>query len=337
MAVVDDIGSFPLPKWISRSEFDELYPRVTADLLGTKQGEDYKILKGVVLESFEQKLRSGIDVVTYPQHYDMHKQFLEPIERSQQEPFLIKESQARLLEVEIIREGAKELKDRGGEKINLRACVTGPIELYLRTEFGANIYKDILLNLARSVNSFLKNSILKGPDIRTASLSIDEPSIGYTDILNAGRDDLIDALETSLRGIKVPVQIHLHTMKAVDLALQTTGVTSITGEFAASPENIKLIRKKDLESYDKFLRAGVTRTNIDSIIAEYLDKGIEPPPHMLIDSKADIKARIKRLDKTFGDRISSYGPDCGLGSWPTQEVAGELLKHTNEAVKETFK
>ncbi len=58
---------------------------------------------------------------------------------------------------------------------------------------------------------------------------------------------------------------------------------------------------------------------------------------MLIDSKSDIKNRVKKIDKTFGETIASWGPDCGLGSWPTPEVAAELLKRTTEAVKESFK
>ena len=133
------------------------------------------------------------------------------------------------------------------------------------------------------------------------------------------------------------MQIHLHTLKSAEIALETAGITSITGEFAGSPKNIGLIKKRDLESHDKFLRAGVTRTNIDSIIAEYHDRGVEPKPSMLIDSTSDIKNRIKKIDKTFGDTVSSWGPDCGLGSWPSQDVAETLLKRTTKAVRESFK
>lgn len=339
MVIVDDVGSFPLPEWISREEFNRLYPGVREEIaLGTaEEGENYKILKGAVLESFEKKLDSGLDIITYPQHYDMHSQFLEPIGLHQSEPFLIEEKAALLPEIEIVKEGAKELFEKRGERIKLRACVTGPVELYLRTDFGTNIYKDVLENFAKSVNSFLKNSIVDTPHIRTEALSIDEPSIGFTDLLNVEKGDLIDALEISAKGIGVPIQIHLHTLKSADIALQTESITTITGEFAATPENMDLITKKDLEAHDKFLRAGITRTNIDSIIAEYLDRGIEPAPYQLIDEKEIIKKRIKKLDSTFGERISSWGPDCGLGSWPTQDVAGALLRRTVEAVRESFK
>jgi methionine synthase II (cobalamin-independent) len=97
MTVVDDVGSFPLPEWISRGEFNKLYLKVRKEMgldSVAKEG-DYKILRGVILESFEKKLDSGLDVVTYPQHYDMHSQFLEPIEQNQREPFLIDETASK--------------------------------------------------------------------------------------------------------------------------------------------------------------------------------------------------------------------------------------------------
>jgi 5-methyltetrahydropteroyltriglutamate--homocysteine methyltransferase len=338
MALVDDIGSFPLPKWMSQYDFDKLYPRAREEIsLGNSEGESYGILKGVILESFEKKLNSGVDVATYPQHYDMHRQFMEPIELYPSEPFLIDKKNAFLPEIEVIKEGAKDLRENIGKQIGLRSCVTGPIELYLRTEFGTNIYKDVLENIARSVNYFLKNSIIDTPHIKTMTLSLDEPSIGFTDLLNVDNDDLIDVLELSLKGIRLPVQMHLHTLKAIDIPLNVKGVASITGEFAASPENLALAKKRDLESHDKFLRAGITRTNIDSIIADFLDQGVEPPSHLLIDTKNDIKRRIKKIDSVFGEMVSSWGPDCGLGSWPTQDVAKELLSRTTQAVRESFK
>jgi 5-methyltetrahydropteroyltriglutamate--homocysteine methyltransferase len=339
MAVVDDIGSFPLPGGTAKVAFDAAYPGARDATLDGQASEsaDYRLIQDVVLESFERKVGTGLDIITYPQHYDMHKQFLEPIEFFQRAPFFIDERKAILPEIEIIKNEGKKLAEKAGRRIALRSCVTGPIELYLRTEFGTNIYREVLENLAKSVNVFLKNSIVNTPHLKTEVLCIDEPSLGFSDLLNIERDDLIDVLELSLKGIKLPVQIHLHTLKSTEIALETEGLTTITGEFAASPQNIGLIKKRDLQSHDMFLRAGVTRTNIDSIIAEYHDRGVEPKPSMLIDSKSDIKKRIRKIDATFGETVSTWGPDCGLGSWPTQEVAAELLKRTTEAVKESFK
>jgi 5-methyltetrahydropteroyltriglutamate--homocysteine methyltransferase len=339
MALVDDIGSFPLPGWISQVEYNKLYSKSIEELAGgfTTDAKSLDILNGVVLESFEIKLVSEIDVATYPQHFEMHSQFLKPIESFQEEPFLIEARKARIPEIEIIKNNARELSEISGKKIAFKVCVTGPVELYLRTEFGSNIYPDVLENLAKSVNRFMKNSIFENPYISVEKLSLDEPSLGFVDLLNIEFDDIVDVLEIATKNIRVPVEMHLHSLKSIDVALAVEGLTSITGEFAASPENLGFVRKRDLESYDKFLRAGISRTNIDSIIAEFLEAGIEPDPIQLIDEKKVIKKRIKKIDSIFGERVSSWGPDCGLGSWPTQKVAQELLKRTAQSVRETFK
>jgi len=338
MAVVDDIGSFPLPAWISKKDFDELYKKAWQELAeGQGSGESYAQLKGVFIESFEAKLESGLDIATYPQHYDMHRQFLEPIEAYGTEPFLIDPSKAALPEIKAIVEEGANLAERLGSEIRLRACVTGPIELYLKTDFGTNVYKDVLSNLAKSVNSFLKQATVSTRHVRTASLSIDEPSLGFVDLLNTTSDDLVDILELAVRGLSPQVQIHLHTLRAAEIPLQATGISVLTGEFAASPENMRFLSRRELEEHDKFLRAGVARTNIDSIIAEHLDRGVEPGPEQLVDPKPVIKRRVERLSGLFKDRIVAFGPDCGLGGWPGQEVAKRLLARTVEAVKESFK
>ena len=44
----------------------------------------------------------------------------------------------------------------------------------------------------------------------------------------------------------------------------------------------------------------------------------------------------KRLDRAyaqFGDRLRATGPDCGLGSWPSQDLAGRMLANCAEAVR----
>ena len=339
MAIVGDVGSFPLPEWMSEDEFKRIYQAAGEAVYGGRQKDsrEYDILKGVVLESFEKKLSTGLDTSSYPQHYPMHAQFMEPIEKYQTDPYLILKENAVITEMEILKDSGRELYTQTGGKISVKMCVTGPIELYLGTEFGRNIYPDIMSNLSRSINHFIRNSSVKNKYIETVEVSIDEPSIGYADLLNVEKDDITGFIEDTVKGIDVPVQIHLHSMKSAYLALEARGVKTITGEFAANPENTEFITKKELESADKFLRAGVTRTNIDSIIAEHLDRGFNPGPVDLIDDKKTIKKRIEKLHKRFGDRISSWGPDCGLGSWPTQTVASDLLKSTVQAVRESFK
>ncbi len=334
--MVDDIGSYPL-KGISKSEFSGAYQKAREmSARGEELTKDPFILENFykpVASSFASKLASGIDIVTYPQHYDMHKQFLEPIEKHQTEPFVIEPKYAVMPELFVVSREAKRIYDETEKAVRLRVCVTGAIELYTRTSFGYHVYPEVLMNLAESVNRFLKNSMLKERHIATEVVSIDEPSLGYADLLNVEKEDLIRALEKSVRGINARVQIHLHGLAASDIPLAAEGVDVLTVESAASPEQLRLISKKDLDAHDKYLRAGITRTNIDSITPEWLEKGIKPKDEQLVDSVAVIRSRYENALKIFGDRLAFVGPDCGLGSWPSQDVAQLLLRRTVEAVK----
>ncbi|MFQ5888137.1 MAG: hypothetical protein ACE5HY_05525, partial [Candidatus Hydrothermarchaeales archaeon] len=93
--LVDDIGSFPLPEWISREEFTKSYLSVREEMSkGADIWENPELFENfykVIKSSLEQKVSSGLDIINYPQHYDMYKQFMEPINQFQEEPFLIQE------------------------------------------------------------------------------------------------------------------------------------------------------------------------------------------------------------------------------------------------------
>ncbi len=336
MVLIDDIGSYPL-KGVSRDNFSRAYPlALEACALGRDLKSDaflYENFYKPVALSLSSKLASGIDIVTYPQHYDMHKQFLEPIEKHAEEPFVIQEKYAVIPELQVASEEARRYYEEAGARVKLRVCVTGAIELYTKTGFGYHVYPEILMNLAESVNRFLRKSQLNEKHIATEVVSIDEPSLGYADLLSVERDELVKALELSVRAIDAQVQIHLHGLAAGDIPLAANGIDVLTVESAASPEQLKFISKKDLEASDKYLRAGITRTNIDSIIPEWLERGVKPADEQLVDGVDAIRARYEKALEAFGDRLAFAGPDCGLGSWPSQEVAQLLLSRTAEAVK----
>jgi 5-methyltetrahydropteroyltriglutamate--homocysteine methyltransferase len=53
-----------------------------------------------------------------------------------------------------------------------------------------------------------------------------------------------------------------------------------------------------------------------------------------VETKEKIKNRLEKAYALFGDRIKYAGPDCGLGSWPSQELAFKLLQNTGMGIKE---
>ena len=89
-----------------------------------------------------------------------------------------------------------------------------------------------------------------------------------------------------------------------------------------------------LEGADKQIRVGISRTDIDSIMAELYEKGItKPNPEQLVESEETIRKRFETAKEKYGNRMTFTGPDCGLGGWPTQEAAQLLLKRTVNIVK----
>ncbi len=331
--IIDDIGSFPLPKEVKREDFILAYPAALEEYAETGElGED-TLLYRAVASSLKFKIESGIDVVNYPQHYDMHRQFLEPIEKYQTEPFLVDDKYAVIPELYVIEKEAEKYFESSGERLKLKVCATGAIELYTKTSFGYHVYDEILLNLAKSVNSFLKNSMIDTKHVKTSVVAIDEPSLGFIDLLNVEDEGLIKALDESVKSLDATVQIHLHTPKASKLPFETENIQVLTGEFAGNPKNMDYISKKELDAHDKFIRAGITRTDVDHIFAAHFDSEVKPKDVDLVDSIDSIKKIYNKAKERFGDRMTFVGPDCGMGSWPSQEVAHLLLKRTVEAVK----
>lgn len=345
--IFDDIGSFPLPENIDIDWFKQFY-WITYKALVNKNENDILEHSGInnyfinpMLQSFQLKLKAGVEIVNYPQHMDMHNQFLKPISDYEKEPGLIDPEKAHIPEIFLLNNFAKEHYEKTGNSLKIKICVTGPIELYVK-QHGFTIYSDLALNFAKSVNSFIKNSIVNEKYMETLIVSIDEPSFGYIDVFNVNNDEIIQIFDKSIEGISATNQIHLHTLNRAALAMQTKNFDVLTCEYASDPTN--KIPKKDLEQYDKFIRVGITRTNIDNIIAEKLDSGISMDEINtlsgklnLIDSKEKIRKNLLTAMEIYDDRLKYIGPDCGLGGWQLPQIAYELLNRTHEVIEEVKK
>ncbi|MHA1727153.1 MAG: hypothetical protein ACTSWY_00290 [Promethearchaeota archaeon] len=348
--IIDDVGGFPLPEFTQRVMFDKLYWDAYGAIIkgfdvGQNRGLKTNVLRPI-REGFKNKIESGLEVVNYPQYFDMCNQFLKPIGDYEIEPFLIEQSKARVIEIDILmnfmNDILKDYYEKTGNKLKLKICVTGPLELYQK-KMGYAVYKDMALNLAKSINAFIQNStnlIINNKYTDVPVVSIDEPSIGLVTLNGVTNDDISDILEASASGLKkeIDIQIHLHSLNAYQLALNTKNIDVITCEYAGNRRNV--ILKKDLEQYDKYIRVGVTRTNLDSIIAEEIDKGRDPRDFeinesllSIIDGNERIKKRYKEAIKRYGDRLKYVGPDCGLKSWGNQIVAKSLLIRTVNTIK----
>ncbi len=335
--LVDDVGSFPLPSNIDSKFFEETYRAARKAIIGGERHEEDKSLidsfRSIVVDSFLKKVEAGLDVVTYPQHYDMNKQLTDPLRESMNAgAYLIARESAVLPEVQTINSEAKRLYEETGRNIKLKVCIIGPIELYLK-EMGPVVHKDILQIFAQNVKQFAQNSILNSKYIETVAVSLDEPSFGFQDI-NTDRETIQDTFEKAFDFQGVTRQIHLHSPSRITDLLNVGNIDVLSIEYAATPRNIDSVSRSMLDQADKQIRVGVSRTDVNSIVAELYEKGVEKPKaEQLVEDGKIIRKRFETAANRFGDRMTFTGPDCGLGGWPTQESAQLLLTRTVEAVK----
>ncbi|WNY25647.1 methionine synthase [Methanolapillus millepedarum] len=339
----DDIGSFPLPSGVTK-EF--------VSNAAFNRDSDEKLFP-LLNQVFEQKINAGVHVPNYAQFRDMTEQFLHPIrdEKCCDGPFNLKEECAGTVEMDVIDAYFKQKKKNGelgkydetGEKPLVRMCVTGPTELYLK-EFGSANYADIYQLFAKNVNFFVRNAMRKAKYFKIQTVSLDEPSIGINPELSLPADEIITAMTNATRAAGkhgADVQIHIHSPLYYDLACATPTINVIGMESAATPSYMDMIDKKVLSDTDTFIRAGISRTdifNMAGVLNEKYGGNVWNKPDILqkivtdMETPKTIEKRLNDISKRFGDSIKYAGPDCGLGSWPTQELAAALLKNTGVAI-----
>lgn len=334
MILFDDIGSYPLPKDVNRDWITDAIKR-----------RDQKCF-GIIRDAMIQKIVAGVDIPTYPQFRDMNQQFLDIIndESISEEPMIIRKEKARIIELEALEDVGKDYKQKTGKILDIRICITGPVELYTK-QFGGTAYNDILNAFSTSIDRFIDNSIDNAKQFKIKTISIDEPSIGINPQIMFSENDIIKALEKATKTAsvqKIDTEIHLHSPLYYNIVCKIPTINIIGVESAANPSYFDLIDKKDLEEYDKFLRVGISRTDIFNMAAslnEKYDTNVWKEPSKLgeitekMETPHTIEKRLKKAYELFNDRIKYAGPDCGLGSWPNQELAFSLLKNTSIGIK----
>jgi len=335
--LVDDIGSFPLPQNVDRETFDKAYRLARKAIIDGKDPRKDEFLQrnfcAVTLDSFKKKCLSGLDVVNYPQQYDGLRQVSDVIHLAMEKgTFVVDEAQAILPEVHLIKEEAKRLSEELGKKVPLRVCLFGPMEQYLK-EIGTVPYRDVFEGFAETIRRFAKNAVLDLKYVKTEVVSIDEPSFGFMNIA-AESDLLCGILEKALDFQGAVRQIHLHSSLRLPELLSVKNIDVVSFEYGASPKNIESVSRRMLETADKQIRVGVARTDIDSILAELHDKGVEKPTEkQAVDDEAVIRKRFLAAKAKYGDRLAFTGPDCGPVGWSSQEAVQLLLERTVKAVK----
>lgn len=334
---VDDVGSYPLPRGVDRNAFGKAYRTAREDFLNGKDPRKDQFANDnfcdVTIEAFRQKCLTGLDIVNYPQQYDGIKQVSDCIHSAMEKGTFTVDSKAAILpEVCLIKEEAKRLSEELGKKIRLRVSIFGPMEQYLK-EMGTVVYNDVLEAYAETIRRFAKNAILNLEHVKTEVVSIDEPSFGFLD-LRIEKETIYRILETAFDVKGVVKQIHLHSASRVADLLDVKNIDVLSFEYAASPKNVDVVTRKMLERSDKQIRVGIARTDVDAIMAELHETGVlSPSAEQLVESEDTMRRRFALVKEKYGERLAFTGPDCGLGSWPSQEAASLLLRRSVASVK----
>ncbi|MGB9940344.1 methionine synthase [Methanosarcina sp.] len=331
-----DGGSLPTPEGITRE-----WVKTAAE----NRNEDEKLFS-VVREAFRKKIGVGVHVPTYPQFRDMIGQFLDIIkdEKNCYEPYILKEENAKILELEIIDEVAKQYREETGKTLEVRVCIAGPTDLYLQA-FGATGYVDAYHVLALDIEDFIKQAFVAAKNFKIKVIALDEPSLGINDKIQFSDADIVSALTVAsayARKQGADVEIHLHSPLKYKLICETP-INVIGFEYAATPSHLSLLDKKVLEDSNTFVRVGVSRTDISSLIGvvnetygvnawkdrEYMQKIVTD-----LETPEVVKKRLETAYSALGDRIKYASPDCGLAFWPDQELAFQLLGNTAKGINE---
>jgi len=335
--VIDDIGSFPFPPNTNREVFNQAYQQARILIAKNEDPTKDEFVQEnfctITLDTFKRKIRTGLDVATHPQQYEGTREISDAIHKAMEKgTFIVEEKDAFLPEVRLITQEAKQLSEEFGKKILLRVSLFGPMEQYLK-EIGTAPYQDVLEGFAETVRRFAKNCIVDTKYVKTEVISIDEPSFGYLNIA-ASNETVREVMDKAFNFQGATRQIHLHSAARVPDLLNVKNIDVLSFEYAASPKNIEGISKRMLEAADKRIRVGISRTDIDAILAELHDQGVPAPTaEQMAESEQTIRKRYLTAKEKYGERMTFTGPDCGLRSWPTQEAAQLLLERTVKAVR----
>ncbi len=340
----DDVGSFPIPKGLNREDITKAASLTHRMLVKGTHLQSLRKNKFInskfllpVLDSFQQKRKTGINWPNYPQFRNMNYQFLDFLESD----LTISYEKALIPELCVIQDYAQENYDQTGEKIECRVCIAGPLELGLQL-YGPNLSHDVVNLLAESVNKFIQNSCIQTEYFEVPLIVVDEPSLGVRDITNVDDKTITTSLVKALEGTEnFEVLIHLHSLTRLEPVLEVPSISIIGAEFANEPSNIAFLSNEVLNEFNKKIRAGVAITSLDSLVLKYVEKhGVNPKEFYqsanklieTIESVNTIKSHLNKVFNKFGKNVALAGPDCGLGAWIFQEVALELLQRVNKAV-----
>lgn len=358
-----DIGSVPTRNSMDIIVSGAQKTGTLLPLLGVSNNS-HKTFENEVVEAFADKLKAGIDVPNYPQLRDMNEMFLElltGLEREGDGYLAVKPlktiTNPWIPEVKALKENMSLIRDKSEvEQVNMKLCITGP---YTLSSFFHSKTPKLYTELGDCLTHITRDAVFSSRYANVTHVSIDEPVLGFMndpllDYGSHGRIALLDAWENICKEISsrgVSTSMHLHnTSESLFWEVEHLNVlTSHVGDPLYSQESTK----KRLEETDKKLWASVAMTQYDNLIAAHLAEnnfegnipeeiggiwtGIrqgEIDPSKYLESSEIMVRRLMTLLDQFGEeRIAYVGPECGLSSFPSYEIAINYLQKIAKVAK----
>ncbi len=338
-----DVGSLPVPG-------DERRLEEGRRKYAKEGGEEAEYFERLVVSSFLDKIRCGIDLPNYPQFSDMISSFLEPLRgvRRKGEGYVLEEEPSLRPGEEVLPEVRALLRNSGelGEG-RMKVCVTGP---YTLASLFPGWDESLFTLLSRPLAELVSHNLPRGRGLRVELLSLDEPVFGVDDPRldrgSEGREVLLKAWEEVLGAARrkgVRTSLHLHrTSDGLFWELQNLEVVEshVDDPLYSSPDTLRLLERKD-----KFLKVSVARTDFDLLVEGKVGTGEKVGEvwrgiregrvraEEYLEEEEEMGLRLRKAVEKFGERVVYAGPECGLRGFPTYESALECLRRVARAAK----
>jgi methionine synthase II (cobalamin-independent) len=317
-----------------------------------------QIFEKTVVNSFVDKLRTGISVAAFPQFRDMNGMFLstftnlEKVKGGYMEvgQITLKNGYCKLPEVAAIEKNAKKIEEMIQDSFHLRVCVTGP---YTLSSFFPYRNSQIYEKLGGLLSEIISENIFSTNHGRVELISIDEPLFGLLDdpLIDRGAEGRASLLEAwkimtgKAHSKNVKTCMHLHS--TTDDLYWAVEALDIIESHVDDPLYLMKNTGKLLEEKDKKLKASIAITDFDLLIRRSIESNASESavadawkkissgslkPEVFLEKSSIMRKRLVEIIDRFGrDRIDLAGPECGLRGFPTYGSALKCLKNVSQA------
>jgi methionine synthase II (cobalamin-independent) len=331
---------------------------------GAEGGVEQAYFERVVVDYFVKKLRSGLDVATYPQLRDMCYMFLKElvglinVDGKYAVIEAIKPKRKSIPEVDAVFKYSKEIYEEVGKPFSMRICVTGP---YTLASFIIEPYPEQIVSLADALSQIADGSLQQSRYGNVEMLCVEEPLLGVIDdprLDYAGEwsEALLKAWDrifytASTRGVVCAMHLHSTSNRIFWDLGRLDVIEAEADDYIFRSEKTRSL----LERYDKRLKASICSTNLSKLAEKAAERiprysglakeqkigqiwadikcGREDPA-VLLESEDEIRSRLKQIVSLVGlENVPYAGPECGLKGFFSLDLALLYLKRCSGVVK----